>query len=101
MDPYSGQDLHACRLVTVTDIELVLDDDGQPIYPVYEHMYAGTTNLERAAARGKGRRGLLRRRAEERDAFAHPLPAPQPHAEQDPPQQFQTAQQQQRSKHAP
>ena len=29
MDPYSEQDLNACRLVTITNIELVLDDDGQ------------------------------------------------------------------------
>ena len=36
--------------------------------------HAGTTNLERAAARGKGRRHLPRQRAEERVP-----PAPNPH----------------------
>ena len=61
VDPYSGKDLDACRLVTVTDIDIVLDDDGQPIYPMYEYMHSGITNLERAAARGKERRNLLRR----------------------------------------
>ena len=33
VDPYSGKDLDACRLVTVTDIEIIVDDDGSAHLP--------------------------------------------------------------------
>ena len=45
---------------------------------MYEYMHSGPTNLERAAARGKGRRNLLQRRTEERSVEERGALAPPP-----------------------